>query len=149
MNKAKWTAALLGLCLLILSAQGGQRRRHKMKHPAKQTSARIANGGWGGPHARLQVTDNGAEIEFDCAHGTLAGPLTLDAQGHFSVAGTFAGERGGPVRIDEKDTSVPARYTGSAHGDTMSLNVKINDGQEDVGTFTLTKGSSGRLWKCR
>ena len=88
MNKIRLTVALLGLCLLFLTGQGSPQRRHRVKHPANKTSARVATGVWGGPHVRLQVSDNGGEIEYDCAHGTIAQPLVLDAQGHFSVAGT-------------------------------------------------------------
>jgi len=34
-------------------------------------------------------------------------------------------------------------------GDTLTLNVTVGDSKESVGTYTLTRGSEGRLMKCR
>ena len=148
MSKTKLPVALLALCLLVLVVEGRPRRRHKMKQPPKQTSTRVATGVWGGEHVRLQVTDDGATIEYDCAHGTLAQPLALDAQGRFSVAGTHTRE-GGPIRVNAAPAGQPARYTGSVQGRTMTLTATLTDKEQPVGTFTLTQGSEGRLWKCR
>ena len=47
---------------------------------------------WGGDHVRLEVTRNGAELEFDCATGTITEPLP-DTDGTFSLKGTFTPER--------------------------------------------------------
>ncbi|HYX41875.1 MAG TPA: hypothetical protein VE821_09275 [Pyrinomonadaceae bacterium] len=148
MSRTKLTVALFALFLLTLAVEGRPHRRHKMKHPPKQVSTRVATGVWGGEHVRLQVTDDGATIEYDCAHGTLAGPLALDGQGRFSVTGTYARE-GGPVRVDAAPAGVPARYTGSVQGRTLTLTTTLTDKDQNVGTFTLTQGSEGRLWKCR
>ena len=67
---------------------------------------RVANGAWGGEHVRLTVHDDGGTIEFDCAHGTLDKPLTLDARGRFEVPGSLVAE-GGPLLKDEVATCVP------------------------------------------
>ena len=147
MSKTKLMGALLVLCLLAFVGQARPQRRHRVKHPPKQTSTRVAAGVWGGPHVRLQVSDDGGAIEYDCGHGTLAQPLVLDAQGRFSVAGTHTRE-GGPVRIDIAPASQPVSYTGSVHGQTMTLTVTFKESQQSIGTFTLTQGSGGRLWKC-
>jgi len=87
---------------------------------------RVPNGDWGGQHVRLTVDDTGGRIEFDCAHGRLGAPLTLDGDGRFDVAGSLVSE-GGPV---------------------PSLAVTLEGGQ-DAGTFSLVRGGRARLVKCR
>jgi len=103
---------------------------------------------WGGPHVRLVLTSRGGEIEFDCAHGQLKDSLKRDEQGHFNVAGTFVRE-GGPTRADESEAGRPARYSGRIEGDKMTLTVTLTDSNESVDEFSLTRGSEGRLRKCK
>ena len=108
---------------------------------------RVPQGEWGGEHARLTVEDAGGTIEFDCAHGSLDGPLTLDGSGRFDVKGRLVAE-GGPVRKDEPEASRPARYSGESDAQRMSLQVTL-EGGESAGSFSLTKGGPARLFKCR
>jgi hypothetical protein len=108
---------------------------------------RVPQGDWGGQHVRLTVQDAGGTIEFDCAHGSLDEPLLLDTSGHFDVKGRLVAE-GGPLRQDEPENARPARYHGESDGQHMSLQVTL-EGGEDGGTFSLDKGSPGRLFKCR
>lgn len=103
---------------------------------------------WGGPHVRLVLTSTGGEIEFDCAHGEIKDSLKRDEQGRFSVAGTFVRE-GGPVRSDESSASRPALYAGRIEGDKMTLTITLTDSNEKLEEFSLTRGSEGRLWKCK
>jgi len=105
-----------------------------------------AVGSWGGQHASLQVSDNGARLELDCAHGQVSGPFALDKNGYFDVPGTFSPEHGGPVRKDENSSAQSARYIGHIDGDTMTL--KIVRGQQESGPFTLTRNAQPRLTKC-
>src|SRR4249920_342380 len=81
---------------------------------------RVPTGDWGGQHVRLTVTDSGATVEFDCAHGSLEEPLMLDANGRFGVKGRLVGE-GGPVPKDEPAVGQPVRYRGESDGQSMSL----------------------------
>jgi hypothetical protein len=107
----------------------------------------VTTGMWGGEHVILQVSKSGAEVEFDCAHGQITQPITLDKHGDFSVAGTFTPEHGGPVRRDEDTPPAQARYSGHVEGDTLSLKVTLE--KEVVGTYTLTRDSQPILRKCR
>ena len=107
----------------------------------------IATGTWGGEHIILEVSEKGAEVDFDCAHGQVPQPITLDKNGDFDVAGTFTHEHGGPVRRDENPADVPARYSGHVDDHTMTLTVTF--GKEKLGAFTLTHGSLTNLRKCR
>ena len=113
--------------------------------PASDASA-VATGAWGGEHIVLKVSEKSAEVEFDCAHGQVMQPITLDKRGDFDAGGTFTPEHGGPVRRDETPTSASARYSGHVDGDTMSLTVTL--GTEKVGTYALVRGSRPRLTKC-
>ena len=107
----------------------------------------VATGTWGGEHVRLEISKTGAEVEFDCAHGQITQPIALDKRGNFDVPGTFIPEHGGPVRSDETPPSNPARYSGHLDGDSMNLTVTRE--KENLGSFTLIRGSQGTLMKCR
>jgi len=104
-------------------------------------------GPWGGDHALLTVTVASAAIEFDCAHGTLPAPIPL-AHGDFDVVGEFVQEHGGPIRDGEQAVRRPARYRGSIDKQIMTLRVTLTDAPQDVGTFSLTLGTGGRVFKC-
>src|SRR6266487_5167816 len=60
-----------------------------------QAGKGIGAGVWGGDHIRMEVSGNGATLEFDCAHGNISGPLTLDRLGRFQAKGSFTREHGG------------------------------------------------------
>lgn len=113
--------------------------------PAKETTL---TGSWGGQHIGLEVTAEGARIEYDCAQGTIDGPIVLDRAGRFEATGTHGAEHGGPVREGEETSSQPARYRGRAAGKTLELTVTLDGSGEEVGTFTLTRGAMPRLFKC-
>ena len=108
---------------------------------------RIATGVWGGQHINIKVGANSATIEYDCASGVIDGPLLVDKSGRFNLRGTHRMERGGPVRADEEPRKIPATYTGSIKGNTMTLTLKLADSDEE--TFTLERGKHGELFKCR
>ena len=96
----------------------------------------------------MNVKANSATIEYDCAQGTIAGPILLDSKGRFTLHGTHLTARGGPVRSDETANQRPAVYTGSIKGEQMTLTVTFTDTNETVGTFSLTHGKEGRVFKC-
>lgn len=108
---------------------------------------RIPTGVWGGNHVRLEVGAESANIEYDCAHGVIEGPLKVDANGRFNLRGTHTPERGGPIRSDETRRSLPATYVGSISGDKMTLTLKLSGAEDE--TFTLEKGKEANLFKCK
>lgn len=115
--------------------------------PPNKQANHVATGTWGGEHIILEVSEKGAEVEFDCARGQVSQPMTLNQKGDFDVPGTFSPEHGGPVLRDEPAASNPARYSGHVDGNTMTLTV--TQGKENIGTFTLTRGQRPTLRKCR
>lgn len=108
---------------------------------------RIPTGNWGGQHINMKVTAQSATIEYDCANGVIQGPLVVDRNGNFNLHGKHRMERGGPVRANETPREIPATYTGSIRGNTITLNLKVSDAE--VETFTLVKGKEGELFKCK
>ncbi|MFN2579315.1 MAG: hypothetical protein ABR607_16720 [Pyrinomonadaceae bacterium] len=108
----------------------------------------LATGIWGGQHIQAEVTNRGAEIEFDCAHGSIPQQISLDNSGQFDANGTYSPEHAGPIRDDE-NSSRPVRYKGNVKENSMSLTIADARTKEIVGTFTLTLGNDGRIMKCR
>lgn len=113
--------------------------------PAKE---KVLTGSWGGPHIGLEATGEGARIEYDCAQGTIDGPIAPGRDGRFEATGTHTAEHGGPVREDESGEGQPARYRGRLKGKTLTLTVTLAGSGEEVGTFTLTRGATPRIVKC-
>jgi hypothetical protein len=108
----------------------------------------IPRGEWGGTHINMNVGEQLAKLEFDCAHGEIPGPLSVDGEGKFKLPGTFTPERGGPVRADDTSRARPAIYSGTIKGNTMTLTMKI-EGSEETESFTLEKGKEAELFKCK
>ncbi|HEY0377669.1 MAG TPA: hypothetical protein VGC87_12160 [Pyrinomonadaceae bacterium] len=119
-----------------------------MNNAAVEKKDRLAEGVWGGQHIRMEVTADGAELDYDCAHSTIDQPIVLDRQGRFEVKGKFTREHGGPVRNNETPNSTPVRYNGQVEDQTMTLTITHDETGEDFGSYTLTEGSQGRLMKC-
>lgn len=134
----------------VKSRQAKPRKSRKTRKTPRQPSGatRLPTGAWGGEHVNLDATTTGARLEFDCAHGTITQALMLDTRNSFDVPGTYAQEHGGPVRIDEKPNTHPARYTGRVAGQTLTLTITLTDSQEKIGTYTLTRGQAARLFRC-
>jgi len=107
----------------------------------------VPQGIWGGDHVSLTVDTRTAAVEFDCAHGTLSVPIPLDG-GRFDVTGVFVLERGGPIHLNEDLPRLPARFSGFVDGRDMRLRVTLADTGQEIGTYTLKLGASGRLIKC-
>jgi hypothetical protein len=115
----------------------------------KDQNNKAAAGLWGGEHIQMQVTESGAEIEYDCAHSTISQPIEFDSEGRFDVKGYYTREPRGPVRKDAEPNSRPARYTGTINGKTMTLTVTLIDKDQSMGTYTLAQGDAGRIRKCQ
>ena len=120
---------LMALCLAVVV-------------PAAQTAI------WGGDHVRMEVTRSGADLEFDCATGTITEAMP-ETEGTFSLKGTFTPERGGPSRDANSSRAVDANYSGTINNDTMTLRVVIGGKDQEAAKYVLVKGHEGRLMKCR
>lgn len=104
---------------------------------------------WGGNDVSMEVTAQGATLEFDCARGAILEAIKPSVKGEFAARGTYTPELGGPIRKDNPPRDLPAIYKGSIDGDTMRLEVMLGDKQQEPPPFTLTRGRAGHLRKCR
>lgn len=115
---------------------------------ARLQNRTVATGLWGGRGISLQVDHRGAQVEYDCAHGEITGPLSLNDRGEFEAAGKYVPETPGPTRVGAEYEHM-ARYAGRVQGDRMTLTVTLADTQEKIGTFTLEHGRGPALVKCQ
>lgn len=129
---------ILSLVFLIVSSAASRPRKMQ----------RLSAGTWGGPHISMQVDASSATINYDCANGSIDGPLTIDSKGRFKWRGIHNREHPGPTRIDEQSNGTPVIYTGWIKGDTMSMTVRLADTNDIVDSFTLKRGGAGRVFKC-
>jgi len=105
-------------------------------------------GTWGGEHISLTVLDSTANLEFDCAHGAIDEPISIDTEGNFEVTGIYVIEHGGPIRIDETLEKYPSLYKGRIEGKKMTLILILKDTETEIDTFWLTRGAEPIIYKC-
>ncbi len=108
---------------------------------------RVAQGAWGSRQISIEVTDDGATLDFPCATGQITEPLVLDSLGRFDVAGVYRQEHPGPVRMGEDD-SQSARFTGKVEGKVLTLTIKLRGADETLGPFVCNFGAKTRVPKC-
>jgi hypothetical protein len=119
------------------------------KRGVRRRAEALLPGVWGGRHIRFEVTEGGATIEYDCAHGTVEGRIVVDGQGRFSVYGMHYEEHGGPVRLGDETAGYRVRLSGRVGGSLMKLTVTRAGTRRVVGTFTLARGREAEIVKCR
>ncbi len=135
-------ASLSGLCAFTLAAAT------LAVGPSGGDMKRAQTGPWGALGIAMEVTQSGARIEFDCAHGTISESILLDSEGRFDVKGLHFREHGGPIREGEESRGEPVRYAGQVTGDTMTLTIKSEGSDTAIGTYKLVHGKAGRIRKC-
>jgi hypothetical protein len=131
---AAFLAALTVSCPDALASREGEKRAP-------------LTGNWGGDHAGMEASDRRTRLDFDCANGSIDGPITPDEQGGFDVPGTYVQEGPGPVR-QEQLRGAPVRYQGKIDGDTLTLSVRPSGSDTTLGPFMLVKGRLARIRKC-
>lgn len=103
-------------------------------------------GEWGGEHVSLTITDAGSSLLFDCASGTISGPFTVDADGHFDLRGTYTPGTGGPEPIDPPPAQA-ATYSGRVLAQDMTLTVAVDGDLPDF-SYELRQGEPPQLFLC-
>jgi len=139
---------LITACVGLSCAGQIKASRPAQSAPAAPAKA-VPNGVWGGEHIRMEVSASGADIEFDCARGSISQPLELDDKGRFKVQGIYRAETPAAAAVDGGLTAsgVKATYTGTLSGTSLRLEVFI-EGQDTPRTFDLVQGDQGHLAKC-
>lgn len=105
-------------------------------------------GSWGGRGVALTLDGEQGRLEYDCAAGSIDGPLLADAAGRFAAAGTHTPNLGGPEQVDRPRPSYPARYSGTVRGDAMTLSVDVPARGLRLGPFDLRRGAQAELLRC-
>ena len=107
----------------------------------------IPAGRWGGEQVGLDIDPSGSGVvTLPCAGASFAGPLKLDAGGHFLTTGTFTQGSGAPPV--EPPTPVPASISGRLDGDgTLWLDIATRDGPV-VKSAQLRLGREPVIYHC-
>jgi hypothetical protein len=114
----------------------------------RQPTAYGLIGTWGGDHVRATVGLASSLLVYDCAHGSIDQPFTVDTAGRFALAGTHVMESGGPVQVGVEPVRHPALYTGSTDGKLLTFTVTLTDSNQTFGPFTLALNDPGRVFRC-
>lgn len=136
-------ATLSTLCALAVAAA-----TLGLGPPGGGGTKRVSAGHWGAMGVAMEVTESGATIEYDCAHGTIDEPLVLDAEGRFDWKGRHFREHPGPIRQGEEAKGQPVRYVGQVSGDFLAVSIKPEGSDSAIGNHQLTRGKMGRIHKC-
>jgi hypothetical protein len=110
---------------------------------------KLASGSWGTDHLSLEISEDNAEFEFDCAHGSIDSPFMLESDGSFRLKGTYTRETHGPIRVGHPPQSRQAEYFGNVDGNRMRLSIRLIGGKDEVENYLLQFGKKGRVWKCK
>ncbi len=113
-----------------------------------QVVARSLSGSWGGTHVGLTLDAAAGRLDYDCAAGTILGPVMVNAAGQFRATGTHTPGTGGPVRQDHVPPAYPAIYQGSVRGDRMMLSVSVPSRGFVIGPYGLRRGAAPNLMRC-
>ena len=84
---------------------------------------KLAVGTWGGDSAGVIVTDTLTHVHIGCTYGDIPRRVVLDADGRFTVAGSFL-LRAYPVAIGP---TMPAQFSGRVSGSTLTITVTVSD----------------------
>lgn len=109
----------------------------------------LTPGVWGGKHVRFEVTERGANVEYDCARGTVEGRIVVNRRGRFNVEGMHYREHGGPARVGEESAGYRVRLSGVVGGSLLKLTVTRAGTRRVIGTYTLARDREPELFKCR
>ena len=104
-------------------------------------------GRWGGQHVGLDLGVTNGRLDYDCAVGTIDGPVIPHGDGDFEALGTHTPGHGGPDRVGEIRPAYQTRYSGIVRGDRMTLQARVENGVL-LGPFTLTRGAEPMLLRC-
>jgi hypothetical protein len=108
----------------------------------------LARGTWGGDNVTLILEDVTAHVHVGCTNGDFPAPLTVDADGRFSVAGSYV-LRAYPIQVGP---SLPAQFAGVVDGRRLTFTVAVNDTVEKklvvLGPVIVTFGEDPRMGPC-
>ncbi|MEA2573830.1 MAG: hypothetical protein QOH93_1128, partial [Chloroflexia bacterium] len=121
--------------------------RYNMKYAAAGGTA-LPLGEYGGEHLGISVSTTGLSIEFDCAHASFGGPISV-TNGKFTANGTYTQESGVQMDPELRPQGQPAVLNGTMTGNTLTITIAIQgDRPTQIGPLTATKGQEPVIRKC-
>ncbi|HEX8220471.1 MAG TPA: hypothetical protein VF914_14840 [Chloroflexia bacterium] len=134
---------------VLLSQLGAM--RYKMKYAGTTTppgATTLPEGNWGGEHLAINVSATGMHIEFDCAHASFEGPISV-VNGAFEAPGTFVRETGVQMDPELAPQGQPAVINGKVNGATLTITITVNgDRASQVGPLNATRDQTPVIRKC-
>jgi hypothetical protein len=116
--------------------------------PAGPARDSLRVGTWGGDSAGIIVNDTIVHVHINCTYGDFPGPVELDANGQFSVRGSYQ-LRAFPIVTGP---TMPALFTGVLDGNELSGTVVVIDTIEirlvGVGPVRVRFGREPELGPC-
>jgi hypothetical protein len=143
--------------LLLLGSLGGLVIACDTTSPAP---SRLAEGTWGGAGLELTVRANDASFAIGCGvngpggRGYIAGPILVDASGHFDAPIDWAVNPPGPPLATPDAAATPAplptppltRFRGTLDGQTIRVLPPLGHVQGDI--LTLGQAADPGAWGC-
>jgi hypothetical protein len=105
-------------------------------------------GTWGGENVAVMVEDATVHVHIGCTNGDFPAPIVVDAEGRFSVAGSYV-LRAYPIQVGP---SLPAQIAGTVEGRRLTFTVAVNDTVEKkiviLGPSIVTFARDPRMGPC-
>jgi hypothetical protein len=105
-------------------------------------------GTWGGDNTGMIVTDSAAHVHVGCTFGDMPGRIALDANGRFTVEGTYV-LQAFPVQTGPP---MPASFSGQVVDRTLTLAIAVNDTVAKkvvaLGPVTVVYGREPQMGPC-
>lgn len=112
------------------------------------TGDHLETGTWGGEDVWVDAQTADVHVHVGCTSGDFPAPIALDANGRFSVAGSYH-IRLYPVAIGP---SLPAQFAGVVNGNRLTFTVAVNDTVEHklvvLGPAVVTFGRQPQMGPC-
>lgn len=116
--------------------------------PPGSVDGMLALGTWGGADAGVIVTDSLAHVHVGCTYGDFAGRIAIDAEGNFTVAGSYL-QHAYPVALGP---TMPAQFHGRVLGGTLTYTVIVTDTIENknvtLGPAVVRLGKEPQMGPC-
>lgn len=104
-------------------------------------------GQWGGKGIQITASDTEVTFDFDCASGLINRKVMVNSN-QFSERGTFTPSAGNRPIIGDAPKPQNVFYEAKIAGNDINLDIKSEDGKTLIGSYTVSKNVSGRLFRC-
>ena len=104
-------------------------------------------GQWGGKGINIVASENDVTFDFDCATGIINRKVMIKSN-QFSERGTFTLSAGNRPIIGDGPKPQNVQYEAKVSGNDINLDIKSEDGKTLIGTYTVAKNVSGKLFRC-